>query len=242
MDHPQALARNQGSVGLLKQHTIPACYLKAWLDPVTPTGQKGAIWRIPVANREPGEPYRRSPEKSFRLPERFTVHLKDGAKSYHVEQGLSQLENDYTQILKHIRRGEMLFSSSANKVGIIRCGDDRKIRTPVGVTLVSDLTYEFNQGKLVIISFDFPSETYLALREAFKSKYGAPDSLSKADYQNGFGARWSGEVALWTRGDTSLGLSEGAGNGPGQNAEQVGVSRFEAMGLKYRSREQEKNF
>jgi Protein of unknown function (DUF4238) len=92
----------------VQQHTIPACYLRAWLEPVTPTGQKAAIWRIPVSNLEPSEPYRRSAEKSFRIPERFTVHIEDGTKSYHVEQGLGQLENDYTKILQHIRRGERL--------------------------------------------------------------------------------------------------------------------------------------
>ena len=92
----------------MQQHTIPACYLRAWLEPVTPTGQNAAIWRIPVSNLEPGEPYRRSPEKSFRIAERFTVHFEDGTKSYHVEQGLGQLENDYTKILQHVRRGEQL--------------------------------------------------------------------------------------------------------------------------------------
>jgi Protein of unknown function (DUF4238) len=92
----------------VQQHTIPACYLRAWLEPVTPSGQKAAIWRIPVPNQKPGEPYRKSPEKSFRIAERFTVQFEDGTKSYHVERGLSQLEGDYAQVLRHVRQGEQL--------------------------------------------------------------------------------------------------------------------------------------
>jgi hypothetical protein len=90
----------------MQQHRIPACYLRAWLEPVTPSGQNAAIWRIPVENLAPGAAYRRSPEKSFRDPEVFTVKLEDGTRSYQLEQALGQLENDFTKILQHIRRGD----------------------------------------------------------------------------------------------------------------------------------------
>jgi uncharacterized protein DUF4238 len=92
----------------MQQHRIPKCYLKAWLEPVTPTGQNAAIWRIPVLENGPGEAYRRSPDKSFRSPDVFSVTLEDGTKSYHVEQALGRLENEFTQILQHIRRDEKL--------------------------------------------------------------------------------------------------------------------------------------
>jgi Protein of unknown function (DUF4238) len=92
----------------MQQHRIHNCYLRAWLEPVTPTGQKAAIWRIPVRGNEPGEAYRRSADKSFRSPDVFTVTLEDGTKSYHLEQALGRLESDFTQILQHIRRDEEL--------------------------------------------------------------------------------------------------------------------------------------
>jgi hypothetical protein len=76
-----------------------------------------------------------------------------------------------------------------------------------------------------------------------RSKYGEPDHLANADYQNGFGAHWHGEVTTWSKPGISIAVSEGAGNGPGQVSDvEVGSARIAATDLKRAERQQEQNF
>jgi hypothetical protein len=98
-----------------KQHTIPRSYLASWIDPVTPTGQTGAIWRI---SKDRSEKWRRSPEKTFRETDRYTIRVKDGTRDLSVESTLGQTETDFQPILMNIRRRQSLTALQRAKLAI----------------------------------------------------------------------------------------------------------------------------
>lgn len=87
------------------QHVIPSCYLKDWCDPNTPTGESPYIWRI---SRDGATKRRRSPEKSFRSNNRYTIKLPNGDRDLTVENTLGGLENKFVSIRTRIRRQETL--------------------------------------------------------------------------------------------------------------------------------------
>jgi putative sterol carrier protein len=98
-----------------KQHTIPRSYLASWIDPVTPTGQTGAIWRI---SKDRLEKWRRSPVNTFTETDRYTIRMKDGTRNLFVENTLGQTESDFQPILTAIRRRENLTALQRAKLAI----------------------------------------------------------------------------------------------------------------------------
>jgi Protein of unknown function (DUF4238) len=88
-----------------KQHTIPRSYLAAWIEPVTPSGQTSAIYLI---SKDTKTIKRKSPEKSFSQTDRYTVHLKDGSRDLTVENALGDLESNFQDVLRVVRRRENL--------------------------------------------------------------------------------------------------------------------------------------
>lgn len=118
-------------------------------------------------------------------------------------------------------------------------------QTLVGKTLVSSLTYEFRAEKLSSISFQYPSVSYQAVLEAFREKYGTPDIDSHEQYQNAFGAVWSGGVEMWTKGRAFISVTEGKGNGPGQDgfdSGHDGVTTIVDMQAEVPTKHQPSNF
>src|SRR5882762_10371422 len=71
-----------------KQHVIPNCYLKAWCDPLTPTGQIPYIWRI---SKDGSQSRKRAPEKSFTANDRYTITLPNGERNLVVEHTLAEI-------------------------------------------------------------------------------------------------------------------------------------------------------
>jgi hypothetical protein len=88
-----------------KQHTIPNCYLKAWCDPRTPTGQSAYIWRI---SKDGSTKRNKAPEKSFTESDIYTIAMPNGERNLTLETTLGRLESDFTQVLTRIRRRENL--------------------------------------------------------------------------------------------------------------------------------------
>ena len=88
-----------------KQHIIPKCYSKAWCDPATPTGHKPYIWQI---SKDGNTRKKRSPEKSFRETDRYTIKLPRGKRELIVENTLMQTENAFVRLLPKIRRRQEL--------------------------------------------------------------------------------------------------------------------------------------
>jgi hypothetical protein len=95
-------------------------------------------------------------------------------------------------------------------------GDANQDALIVGSFHVSGVVYTFLDSKLFKVTILFPSGLVTPLREAFTTKYGPSTVLANDEYQNGFGARWSGANFAWTNGTQAILLHQGASNGPGQ--------------------------
>jgi hypothetical protein len=61
------------------------------------------------------------------------------------------------------------------------------------------------------------SSDYVRIAEAFRLKYGEVTHTQAETFQNGYGAKWSGDVLNWQAGTQSIVVREGSGNGPGQD-------------------------
>lgn len=79
----------------MKQHYIPQCYLKAWCDPVTPSGQEPYIWMF---SKDGKTKKKKAPKKIFYETDMYTVQMPDGTKDYRLENGLHDLEDIFIQI------------------------------------------------------------------------------------------------------------------------------------------------
>lgn len=79
------------------------------------------------------------------------------------------------------------------------------------------LTYSFIGGLLYQIHMMFPSISYPVMKSAFVGRYGPATKTGSDAYQNGYGARWTGEHLFWKQGDQTILMMEGSGNGPGQD-------------------------
>jgi Protein of unknown function (DUF4238) len=86
-----------------RQHIVPNCYLSAWLEPVTPPGQQRALWKFA---KDGTDKHRRSPQKTFTESDRYTVLLKNGERDLTVEHTLNRIENDFSGVLRRLRRRE----------------------------------------------------------------------------------------------------------------------------------------
>jgi len=82
---------------------------------------------------------------------------------------------------------------------------------------VGSVLYHFFNGKLYEIDLHFAAIRYRVIKAAFQDKYGPPSEQSESQFQNGFGASWTGEDLFWKLGTQSLFLYEGPKNGPGQD-------------------------
>lgn len=88
-----------------KQHLIPNCYLKTWCDPDVPPGQTPFIWRVP---KDGGEPFRKSPEKSFTATDRYTIKMPNGERNLIIEDTLADLESKFVRVRAKVEKREAL--------------------------------------------------------------------------------------------------------------------------------------
>lgn len=87
------------------QHIIPKCYLRAWCDPDTPSGQCPFIWRI---SKDGGSKTKRSPEKSFKASDKYTIRLPNGQRNLVLEDTLGKIESDFVGVLSKVRKRQKL--------------------------------------------------------------------------------------------------------------------------------------
>lgn len=80
-----------------KQHFVPACYLKAWLDPSAPKTSKNTpyVW---LFDRKGENPKAKAPEKIFRESDMYTVTAPDGGHDLRLEHGLGTVESNFTKV------------------------------------------------------------------------------------------------------------------------------------------------
>ncbi len=83
--------------GPTKQHYVPACYLREWVDPNTPPDQDPYLWIFKKGEKK-GK--KRAPSNSFTETDLYTLKI-DGKKDYSIEEALSTLEGRYASVFRN---------------------------------------------------------------------------------------------------------------------------------------------
>ncbi|MDP7597656.1 MAG: hypothetical protein QGI68_19120, partial [Pseudomonadales bacterium] len=81
-------------------------------------------------------------------------------------------------------------------------------RTTVAGVETELLVYHFIDDKLYRISAFFEQDGYSDVKRALSAKYGNPSSTNVHEYQNAYGATFSGESLSWHRGVSSIDFIE----------------------------------
>jgi hypothetical protein len=85
------------------------------------------------------------------------------------------------------------------------------------VDIPATTRFDFYQDRLYRISATFYASRFTAMQEALTGKYGTPSSITAVDYQNTFGAKFTGSVVTWDNGTSVLTLRQ-YGSGSVENS------------------------
>lgn len=80
-----------------KQHYVPRCYLREWVDPNTPIGQEPYVWRF---DRGGKNRKKKSPKNILTGTDMYTLRVSGKRKNYSIEQTLSRVESEYASIFR----------------------------------------------------------------------------------------------------------------------------------------------
>src|SRR5579863_4393420 len=80
-----------------RQHIIPKCYLKQFVDPDTPTAQEPYVWIFDSGSKQ-GK--KRAPKNVLTETDIYTFEGRDGTKNYSLEKSLAQIESDYASVFE----------------------------------------------------------------------------------------------------------------------------------------------
>lgn len=79
-----------------KQHYVPRCYLREFVDPDTPRGQEPYVWAF---SKDGKQKERRAPWNLFHETDLYTLNIQ-GDKHYGIERSLSTLEGEYATVVR----------------------------------------------------------------------------------------------------------------------------------------------
>lgn len=85
------------------QHWVPQCYLNYWCDNNIPERHDPYVWII-SKNWSIQKP--KSPKKILSESQLYTIYKPNGERDLSIEIGLSQLENDYKQVVSKITKNK----------------------------------------------------------------------------------------------------------------------------------------
>ena len=80
-----------------KQHYVPQCYLKEFIDPNTPQNQEPYVW---IFDKKGKNKKRKAPHNILVSTDLYTLELKSGGKDYSIEKTLSALEGEYARVFR----------------------------------------------------------------------------------------------------------------------------------------------
>ncbi len=80
-----------------KQHYVPQCYLREFVDPHPPAGHEPYVW---VFSKDGKGKEKRAPKNLFHEADLYTLNI-DGGKDYGIERSLSTLEGDYASVVRN---------------------------------------------------------------------------------------------------------------------------------------------
>ncbi len=136
-------------------------------------------------------------QKKFGVPAKFAPFCSDDYPEARLTPGREDTSSAYTQ------------------AGLVYCQPYFPFEAQRGVEFtVADIPttsqVDFFQGKLYRITATFYASSFTAMQEALTGKYGAP-SVTAVEYQNAFGAKFSGSVATWDNNVSTITLRQYGG-------------------------------
>lgn len=81
-----------------KQHYIPRCYLREFVDPNTPVGHEPYVW---IFNKNGKNKRKKSLKKILTSNNLYTIKVKGKASDYSIEKTLSNFESEYANIYRN---------------------------------------------------------------------------------------------------------------------------------------------
>ncbi len=79
-----------------KQHYVPQCYLREFLDPHTPARYEPYVWAF---SKDGKHKEKRAPKNIFYETDLYTLTIQ-GEKHYEIERSLSALESEYASVVR----------------------------------------------------------------------------------------------------------------------------------------------
>lgn len=80
-----------------RQHYVPQCYLREWVDPNTPVGYEPYVW---IFDRNGKNRRKKAPKNILKSNDVYTLEIKGQTKDYRIEKTLSKLEGEYANIFQ----------------------------------------------------------------------------------------------------------------------------------------------
>lgn len=80
-----------------KQHYVPQCYLREFVDPHTPAGYEPYVW---IFSKDGKSKEKRAPKNLFHETDLYTLNI-EGDKHYAIERSLSALEGEYASVVRN---------------------------------------------------------------------------------------------------------------------------------------------
>src|SRR4051812_31758152 len=89
---------------------------------------------------------------------------------------------------------------------------DDKAKPTVGGVPCEMFIYQFVDKQLYQMTIMVKQDDFDQVVKAIAGKYGPPTSKEERTYQNGFGAKFTGEVSVWSNGVSEITAFERAGS------------------------------
>jgi len=80
-----------------KQHSVPKCYLREFVDPKTPDGYEPFIW---IFDKNGKNKRKKAPKNVLTSKNIYTISIAGKTKDYSIEKGLSSIENDFAILFR----------------------------------------------------------------------------------------------------------------------------------------------
>lgn len=80
-----------------KQHTVPQCYLREFIDPKRPEGYEPFIW---VFDKDGKNRRKKAPKNVLTSNNPYTIEVEGKTRDYSIEKSLSSIEHDYAILFR----------------------------------------------------------------------------------------------------------------------------------------------
>jgi len=137
--------------------------------------------------------------KKYGVPPKFAPFCSDDYPEARLTPGREDTSSAYTQ------------------AGLVYCQPYFPFEEQRGLQFtIADIPattqFDFYQDKMYRVSATFYASRFTAMQEALTGKYGTPSSITAVEYQNAFGAKFTGSVVTWDNNVSTITLRQYGGS------------------------------